>query len=155
MVPGAYIESGVLFHLFWVPLRLNFANCQKNSLKIRLRVAGYDQYKTFISCKKETSPHNLSGSWLRVVWLTKCYYCYYVCWPHNVMGKRHSMFWEDEFRQSKTILLATQCYENQKTGGSLPHHRNSYFYEKTAFLIVQLYNFSNMHQCQIICLLKT
>ena len=35
------------------------------------------------------SPHNLSGSWLRVVWLTKWYFCYlyYLC------------------------LLAIQCYE--------------------------------------------
>ena len=60
-------------------------SCQKNSIKIRLRVAGYNLHKTFISCKKVTSPHNLPGSWLRVFCLTKWYYCYiyYSCLLHR------------------------------------------------------------------------
>ena len=38
----------------------------------------------------------------------------------DITSHSHSMLWEDEFRQSKTILLATQCYEKQKTGVKPP-----------------------------------
>ena len=62
------------------------------------------------------------------------------------------MLWENKFRQSKTILLATQCYENQKIGGSLPQSQKPLFlqlFSQYNSIIFLTSTFSHERQCAV------